>query len=274
MEIFLKTEDEILLVKRASQLVSNTLAELATIIRPGISTLQLDTLAETFIRDHGGIPILKDFPNPFGKPFPAAICTSRNAIVAHGIPSKNEIIQNGDIISVDCALSLDGYCGDSCYTFQVGDVHPRMQYLVENTKEALKRGIHSAVEGGHLQDIGNAIQKFSERKGLGIVRELTGHGLGKELHEGPQITNYGNKGEGPLLKSNLTLAIEPMLTLGNAKIGLLPDKWGVITLDGQPSAHFEHTIAIRKGQTEVLSSFDEIEKIERENHKIWQNNLR
>ena len=274
MEIFLKTEDEILLVKRASQLVSKTLAELATIIRPGISTLQLDTLAETFIRDHGGIPILKDFPNPFGKPFPAAICTSRNAIVAHGIPSKNEIIQNGDIISVDCALSLDGYCGDSCYTFQVGDVHPRMQYLVENTKEALKRGIHSAVEGGHLQDIGNAIQKFSERKGLGIVRELTGHGLGKELHEGPQITNYGNRGEGPLLKSGLTLAIEPMLTLGDAKIGLLPDKWGVITLDGQPSAHFEHTIAIRKGQTEVLSSFDEIEKIERENHKIWQNNLR
>ena len=266
MEIFLKTEDEILLVKRASQLVSKTLAELATIIRPGISTLQLDTLAETFIRDHGGIPILKDFPNPFGKPFPAAICTSRNAIVAHGIPSKNEIIQNGDIISVDCALSLDGYCGDSCYTFQVGDVHPRMQYLVENTKEALKRAIHSVVEGAHLQDIGNAIQKFSERKGLGIVRELTGHGLGKELHEGPQITNYGNKGEGPLLKSNLTLAIEPMLTLGNAKIGLLPDKWGVITLDGQPSAHFEHTIAIHEGQTEVLSSFDEIEKIERENH--------
>lgn len=266
MEIFLKTEDEILLVKRASQLVSKTLAELATIIRPGISTLQLDTLAETFIRDHGGIPILKDFPNPFGKPFPATICTSRNAIVAHGIPSKNEIIQNGDIISVDCALSLDGYCGDSCYTFQVGDVHPRMQYLVENTKEALKRGIHSAVEGGHLQDIGNAIQKFSERKGLGIVRELTGHGLGKELHEGPQITNYGNRGEGPLLKSGLTLAIEPMLTLGNAKIGLLPDKWGVITLDGQPSAHFEYTIAIHEGQTEVLSSFDEIEKIERENH--------
>lgn len=266
MEIFLKTEDEILLVKRASQLVSNTLAELATIIRPGISTLQLDTLAETFIRDHGGIPILKDFPNPFGKPFPAAICTSRNAIVAHGIPSKNEIIQNGDIISVDCSLSLDGYCGDSCYTFQVGDVHPRMQYLVQNTKEALKRAIHSAIEGGHLQDIGNAIQKFSERKGLGIVRELTGHGLGKELHEGPQITNYGNRGEGPLLKSGLTLAIEPMLTLGNAKIGLLPDKWGVITLDGQPSAHFEHTVAIHEGQTEVLSSFDEIEKIERENH--------
>lgn len=274
MEIFLKTEDEILLVKRASQLVSKTLAEIAKIIRPGISTLQLDTLAETFIRDHGGIPILKDFPNPFGKPFPATICTSRNAVVAHGIPKKNEIIQNGDIISVDCALLLDGYCGDSCYTFQVGDVHPRMQYLVENTKEALNRAINSAVVGGHLQDIGNAIQKFSERKGLGIVRELTGHGLGKELHEGPQITNYGNKGEGPLLKSSLTLAIEPMLTLGNAKIGLLPDKWGVITLDGQPSAHFEHTIAIRKGQTEVLSSFDEIEKIERENHKIWQNNLR
>lgn len=266
MKIFLKTEDEIELMRRANQLVGMTLAELAKYIKPGISTLQLDSIAEEFIRDHGATPTFKGFPNPYGAPFPASICTSVNEVVVHGIPSKDTVLQEGDIISIDCGTLLDGYNGDSCYTFCVGEVSDEKKQLLKITKESLYKGIEQAVAGNHIGDIGDAVQSYSESYGYGVVRELTGHGIGREMHEDPQIPNYGRRGNGVTLKAGMCIAIEPMITMGDRHIGLLPDKWGIIALDGKPAAHFEHTIAIRRGKAEILSSFEEIEQIERANN--------
>lgn len=262
MEIFLKTEDEINLMRRANQLVGATLAELGKHIKPGVSTLQLDKIAEEFIRDHGAIPTFKGFPNPFGGPFPGNICTSVNSIVVHGIPDEKTILRDGDIVSIDCGTLLDGYNGDSCYTFCVGEVAPEVKHLLKTTKESLYLGIEQAVAGKHLGDIGAAVQGHCENGGYGVVRELTGHGIGKEMHEKPQVPNYGHRGNGILLRAGMCIAIEPMITMGDRQIWLLPDKWGIITRDGKPAAHFEHTIAIREGKAEILSTFEEIEKIE------------
>ncbi|ETD16455.1 MULTISPECIES: type I methionyl aminopeptidase [Prevotellaceae] len=264
MEIFLKTEDEIELMRKANRLVGDTLAELAKHIRPGVTTLQLDKIAEEFIHDHGAIPTFKNFLNPFGEPFPASICTSVNAIVVHGIPSEKTILKDGDIISVDCGTLLDGFNGDSCYTFCVGEVSAPVKNLLKTTKEALYMGIERAVAGKHIGDIGYAIQEHCERRGYGVVRELTGHGIGRKMHEDPAIPNYGVCGGGVMLKAGMCIAIEPMITMGDRKIGLLPDKWGIITRDLKPAAHFEHTIAIRNGKAEILSSFEEIERLEGE----------
>lgn len=262
MEIFLKTEDEINLMRRANRLVGATLAELGKHIEPGVSTLQLDKIAEEFIRDHGAIPTFKGFPNPFGGPFPGSICTSVNNVVVHGIPDEKTILRDGDIISIDCGTLLDGYNGDSCYTFCVGEVAPEVKHLLKTTKEALYLGIEQAVAGKHLGDIGAAVQESCESEGYGVVRELTGHGIGKEMHEKPQVPNYGQRGNGVMLKAGMCIAIEPMITMGDRQIWLLPDKWGIITRDGKPAAHFEHTIAIREGKAEILSTFEEIEKLE------------
>lgn len=262
MEVFLKTEDEINLMRRANQLVGATLAELGKHIKPGISTLQLDTIAEEFIRDHGAIPTFKGFPNPFGEPFPGSICTSVNNIVVHGIPDEKTILKDGDIISIDCGTLLDGYNGDSCYTFCVGEVAPEVKHLLKTTKESLYLGIEQAVAGKHLGDIGAAVQEHCENEGYGVIRELAGHGIGKEMHEKPQVPNYGHRGNGMSLKAGMCIAIEPMITMGDRQIWLLPDKWGIITRDGKPAAHFEHTIAIREGKAEILSTFEEIEKLE------------
>lgn len=262
MNIFLKTEDEIELMRAANLLVGKTLAELGKNIKPGISTLQLDKIAEEYIRDNGATPIFKGFPNPFGEPFPASICTSVNNVVVHGIPNENTILRDGDIVSIDCGVSLEGFCGDSCYTFCVGSVNSHIRELLNCTKEALYKGIKNAVAGKHIGDISYAIQSHSEGHGYGVVRELTGHGIGKKMHEDPQIPNYGKCGEGVMLKSGMCIAIEPMITLGDRHVALLPDKWGIVTRDGKPAAHFEHTIAIRRGKADILSSFDEIEKIE------------
>ncbi len=264
MKVFLKTEDEISLMREANQLVGKTLAELAKHVIPGVTTLQLDKIADEFIRDHGGIPTFKNFPNPFGEPFPASICTSINEEVVHGIPRENQILKEGDIISVDCGILLAGYNGDSCYTFCVGEVAEETKELLNVTKEALYLGIKEAVAGNHLGDIGYAIQQYCESRGYGVVRELTGHGIGKEMHEEPKVPNYGRRGNGILLKEGMCIAIEPMITMGDRHIGLMPDKWTIRTLDGKPAAHFEHTIAIRKGQAEILSSFEEIELTEKE----------
>lgn len=264
MKVFLKTEDEISLMREANQLVGKTLAELAKYVIPGVTTLQLDKIADEFIRDHGGIPTFKNFPNPFGEPFPASICTSINEEVVHGIPRENQILKEGDIISVDCGILLAGYNGDSCYTFCVGEVAEETKELLDVTKEALYLGIKEAVAGNHLGDIGYAIQQYCESRGYGVVRELTGHGIGKEMHEEPKVPNYGRRGNGILLKEGMCIAIEPMITMGDRHIGLMPDKWTIRTLDGKPAAHFEHTIAIRKGQAEILSSFEEIELTEKE----------
>ncbi|MGN0069362.1 MAG: type I methionyl aminopeptidase [Prevotella sp.] len=267
MKIFLKTEDEIDLMRKANQLVGKTLAEIYKNIKPGVTTLCLDKIAESFIRDHGAIPTFKNFPNPFGGPFPASICTSVNDIVVHGIPSTDTVLKDGDIISVDCGVELDGFNGDSCYTFMVGEVKPDVKRLLKETKRSLYLGIVQSMEGNKVGDIGYAIQNHCEKYGYGVVRELTGHGIGRQMHEDPQIPNYGKKGEGVLLKAGMCIAIEPMVTLGSREICLLPDRWSIKTRDGSYAAHFEHTVAIRaKGKVEILSSFEEIERLEREHH--------
>ena len=265
MKIFLKTEDEIDLMREANQLVGATLAEVGKSIKPGVTTLQLDKIAEEFICDHGATPTFKNFPNPFGEPFPASLCTSVNQVVVHGIPSKDTILQDGDIISVDCGVLLNGYNGDSCYTFCVGNVKADIRQLLKITKESLYIGIEQAIAGNHIGDIGFAIQQHCEKQGYGVVRELTGHGIGRDMHEDPQVPNYGEKGDGVFLKEGMCIAIEPMIAFGDRHIGLMPDKWSIVTRDGKPSAHFEHTIAIHHGQPEILSSFKEIEHLEANN---------
>lgn len=259
MKIFLKTEDEINLMRKANQLVGSTLAELGKHIKPGVTTLQLDKIAEEFIRDHGAVPTFKNFPNPYGGPFPASICTSVNEVVVHGIPNKDTVLKDGDIISIDCGTLLDGYCGDSAYTFCVGEVRPEVKQLLKVTRDSLYKGIEQAVAGNHVGDIGSAIQDYCEGFGYGVVRELTGHGIGREMHEAPQIPNYGSRGNGVMLKAGMCIAIEPMITMGDRKIWMLPDKWSIVTRDNQLAAHFEHTIAIRKGKAEILSTFEGIE---------------
>lgn len=262
MKIFLKTEDEIELMRKANQLVGSTLAELGKHIRPGVTTLQLDKIAEEFILDHGAIPTFKNFPNPYGEPFPASICTSVNDVVVHGVPNDEVVLKDGDIISIDCGTLLDGFNGDSAYTFCVGEVSPEVKQLLKTTKESLYIGIEQAVAGKHIGDIGAAVQQHCETQGYGIVRELTGHGIGREMHEPPQIPNYGRRGNGVMLKAGMCIAIEPMVTLGDRQIWMLPDKWSIVTRDRKPAAHFEHTIAIRRGKAEILSTFEEIEHLE------------
>ena len=262
MKLFLKTEDEIELMRQANQLVGKTLGELAKHIKPGVTTLQLDKIADEFIRDHGAIPTFKNFPNPFGGPFPASICTSVNDVVVHGVPDSKTVLKDGDIISIDCGTLLDGFNGDSCYTFCVGEVSPEVRQLLKITKESLYLGIEQATAGKRVGDIGDTVQTYCESHGYGVVRELTGHGIGKEMHEDPQIPNYGRRGNGALLKSGMCIAIEPMITMRNRQIWMMPDKWTIRTRDGKPAAHFEHTIAIRRGKAEILSSFDEVEQLE------------
>ena len=265
MQIFLKTEDEIDLMRKANQLVGSTLAELGKHIKPGVSTLQLDQVAEEFIRDHGAIPTFKNIPNPYGEPFPASICTSINDVVVHGIPSNKDVLHEGDIISIDCGALLDGFNGDSCYTFGVGEISAEVKHLLQVTKRSLYLGIEQAIAGNHVGDIGYAIQTHCQSFGYGVVRELTGHGIGKSMHEDPSIPNYGSRGNGVMLKSGMCIAIEPMITMGDRKIGMLPDKWSIVTRDHLPAAHFEHTIVVRKGKAEILSSFVEVEHLEGQN---------
>ena len=248
-------------MRRANQLVGKTLGELAKHIKPGVTTLQLDKIADEFIRDHGAIPTFKDFPNPYGAPFPASICTSVNDAVVHGVPNNETVLKDGDIISIDCGTLLDGFNGDSAYTFCVGEVSEDVKKLLRITREALYLGIENAVAGRHLGDISSAVQDHCEKEGYGVVRELTGHGIGREMHEDPQVPNYGRRGNGVLLKAGMCIAIEPMITMGDRSIYMMPDRWTIRTRDGKPAAHFEHTIAIRQGKAEILSSFDEIENI-------------
>lgn len=258
--IFLKTEDEIELMREANLLVGRTLAEVAKAVKPGVTTRQLDKIADEYIRDNGAVPTFLGFPNPYGGPFPASICTSVNEQVVHGVPN-DEPLKDGDIVSVDCGTLLNGYNGDSCYTFCVGEVSEEVKTLLRITKESLYKGIESAMAGKRIGDIGYSIQQHCESHGYGIVREFVGHGIGKEMHEEPPIPNYGRRGNGTMIKNGMCLAIEPMITMGDPKIYMLPDKWTIITRDRKPAAHFEHTIAIHHGKPDILSSFDEIEKL-------------
>lgn len=258
--IFLKTEDEIELLREANLLVGKTLAELAKIVKPGITTLELDKIAEEFIRDSGAIPTFKDFPNPYGDPFPASICASVNDVVVHGIPNSTPL-KDGDIVSIDCGTQLNGFCGDSCYTFLVGDVAEDIIDLCKTTKEALYKGIDQAITGRRLGDIGFAVESHCLSHGYGVVREFVGHGIGRDMHEDPQVPNFGKRGTGSLLKNGLCIAIEPMITYGSREIFMDSDHWTVRTRDGRFAAHYEHTVVVRAGKADILSSFEEIEKV-------------
>lgn len=262
MTIFLKTEDEIELLRRANLLVGKTLSLLSTYIKPGVTTLQLDKVAEEFIRDSGAIPSFKGYPNPYGGPFPASICTSVNDVLVHGIPDKTTVLKDGDIISIDCGILFDGYHGDSCYTFSVGEVSKEVKHLLRTVKDALYKGISKSVAGNHLGDIGHEIDIYCRSNRCNIVRELTGHGIGREMHEDPIVPNYGLEGRGVLLKNGMCLSLEPIATLGSSSFFLMPDRWTVKTLDGSYAAHFEHTIAVRNGYADILSTFEEIERKE------------
>ena len=249
----LRSEEEINLIRESSLLVAKTHAELATLIEPGISPVKLDSIAEEFIRDHHAIPAFKGYNG-----FPNTLCISPNSQVVHGIPNNDPLI-NGDVISIDCGVLMNGYYGDSAFTYEVGDVSYEAKKLLQITKESLYRGIEQAVEGNRLGDISNAIQLFAESYGYGVVRELVGHGVGSELHEPPEVPNYGKKGEGVLLQEGLVLAIEPMINMGDRNIIQHDDGWTITTSDNMISAHFEHTIVVRKKEAEILSSFEEIE---------------
>ena len=259
--IYLKTEDEIELMRQANLLVGRTLAEIARIIKPGVTTRQIDALADPYIRDNGATPTFKGFPGQNGVPFPASVCTSVNEQVVHGIPTDTPL-KEGDIVSVDCGTLLNGYNGDSCYTFCVGEVSPEVRQLLKTTKESLYLGIEAAIAGRRVGDISYAVQRHCENQAYGVVRELCGHGIGREMHEDPMVPNFGRRGNGPQLKNGMCIAIEPMVTMGGREIGLLSDGWTIVTTDGKPAAHFEHTIAIHHGKADILSSFAEIEQIE------------
>lgn len=263
MKIFLKTEEEIELMRAANLMVGATLAEIKKAIKPGVTTRQLDKIAEEYIRDNGAVPTFKGFPNPCGgEAFPASICTSVNDEVVHGLPNDRPLLE-GDIVSVDCGILLNGYNGDSCYTFSVGETSEEVCSLLRTTKEALYLGIETALPGRRIGDIGNVVQAHCEAHGYGVVREFVGHGIGKQMHEDPPVPNYGRRGYGVQIKNGLCIAIEPMITMGSSKIYLTSDGWTVKTRDGKPAAHFEHTIAIHQGKFDILSSFEEIEKIEK-----------
>jgi methionyl aminopeptidase len=254
--IFLKSDEEIELLRISNQIVAKTLAELAKLIEPGVSTERLNKIADEFIRDNGGVPGFLGYSG-----YPKSICTSVNEQVVHGIPSEKVILEDGDIISVDCGVYKNGFHGDSAYTFCVGNVKPEIVDLLRTTKESLYKGIEMAQEGRRLGDLGNAIQSYCEAHGYSVVREMIGHGVGRNLHEAPEVPNYGRKGNGIMLKSGMTIAIEPMINMGSRNLVFEKDGWTTRTIDRKPSAHFEHSIAIRRGKADILSSFEYIELV-------------
>ncbi|MEM7055360.1 MAG: type I methionyl aminopeptidase [Bacteroidota bacterium] len=252
--IFLKREEEINIIREGACILSKTLGSLAQEIKPGVTTKALDKLAEEFISDHGGKPSFKGL-----KQFPASLCTSVNEIVVHGIPSHYEL-QEGDIISVDCGVSYRGYHSDSAFTFPVGEIGQTVSELLRVTKEALYQGISQVKAGGRIGDIGQAVQDYAHKHGYSVVRALAGHGIGRNLHEDPQIPNYGKKGCGVKLKKGMVLAIEPMINLGGQNVVEEKDGWTIRTLDRKPSAHFEHTVVVWEHQAEILTTYQYIEE--------------
>lgn len=251
--VYLKTEEEIALMRESNLLVSETLAEIARLMKPGIKTIDIDKVGEEFIRDHGGIP---GFLNYNG--FPNSLCISVNDQVVHGIPSSYEL-KEGDIVSVDCGVYKNEFHGDSAYTFPIGKIGDGVRKLLEVTKEALYLGIESAVEGKRIGDIGYVIQNHAESNGFSVVREMVGHGIGRNLHESPEVPNYGKRGRGMKLQKGLVIAIEPMINMGAKFIKQSKDGWTISTVDGKPSAHYEHTVAVDKGKAIILSDFKIIE---------------
>ncbi|HBG88101.1 MAG: type I methionyl aminopeptidase [Bacteroidales bacterium] len=253
--IYLKSDEEIELLRESNLLVARTLAEVAKAIKPGVSTLALDKIAETFIRDHKGEPAFLNYNG-----FPNSLCTSVNEQVVHGIPN-NIPLKEGDIVSVDCGALLNGFYGDSAYTFEIGEVKPEVKALLEATKASLYKGIEKAVEGNRIGDIGYAVQEYCEARGYSVVREMVGHGVGRDLHEAPEVPNYGRRGNGIKLRKGMVIAIEPMINLGKRQILMEDDQWTIRTVDRKVSAHFEHTVAIGKNECDILSSFKFVEEV-------------
>jgi methionyl aminopeptidase len=249
-----KTREEIELMRESALIVSKTLGMLAGEIKPGITTLQLDKLAETFIRDHGAVP---GFLGLYG--CPSTLLTSVNEQVVHGLPN-NRPIEDGDIVSVDCGALKNEFYGDHAYTFEVGEVAPETKKLLQVTKESLYVGIREFRVGNRVEDVGNAIQKYTEAEGYGVVRELVGHGLGRKMHEDPEMPNYGKRGRGKLFVEGMVVAIEPMINMGTKNVRQLKDGWTIVTRDGKPSAHFEHNVALINGRPELLSTYAYIYK--------------
>ncbi len=252
--IYYKTNEEIEGIRKSCLLVSKTLAEVARFIKPGITTLQIDKMVEEYMRDHGATPSFLGYRN-----FPNSACVSVNEVVVHGIPT-NLTLKEGDIVSVDCGATLDGFVGDSAYTFPVGEISREKKKLLEVTKESLNKGVEQARIGNRMGDISSAIQVYVEKHGYSIVRELVGHGVGKKLHEDPEVPNYGKRGNGLKLQEGLVIAIEPMVNMGKREIFTAEDEWTVYTRDRLPAAHFEHTVAIRKNGPDVLTTFRFIEE--------------
>lgn len=251
----LKNSEEIELIKESTRIVGLTLAEVAKHIKPGVPSVFLDRIAEEFIRDHQGVPSFKGYNG-----YPATLCISINDVVVHGIPRSN-MLQNGDIVSVDCGVYKNGFHGDYAYTFPVGEISKEKQLLIERTKKSLYLGIEEARKGNHIGDIGHAIQAYVEQFRYGVVRELIGHGIGKKLHEKPDVPNYGKPKTGPEIVQGMVFCIEPMINMGTHRVKMDADQWTIRTMDGKPAAHFEHQVAITEKGTEVLSTYQYIEEV-------------
>lgn len=254
--IYLKTDEEVELMRASNILLSKTYAEVAKYIEPGVTTAKLDRIAEEYIRDNGGVPGCKGYDG-----YPATLCTSVNEQVVHGIPNEKVVLKDGDIISVDSSVILNGFYSDSAYTFPVGNVSEQVLNLMRTTKAALFLGIEQAVTGHRLGDIGFAIQDFCEKAGYSVVREFVGHGIGRDMHEDPEVCNYGRRGNGPVLKTGMTIAIEPMICLGRRHVLIEDDGWTARTIDRKPCAHYEHSVCIRNGKADILSTFDYIQQV-------------
>ncbi len=257
--IHLKSTREIELMRASADLVGRTLAEVAALIEPGVTTARLDAVAEEYIRDHRAEPAFKGY-RVGQEVFPNTLCVSINEVVVHGIPGEDQL-REGDLVSVDCGVVLDGYYGDSAYTFAVGEISEENRALCRATYVALMRGIEQAKAGRRVGDISYAIQSYCEGLGYGVVRDLVGHGIGRSLHEDPQIPNFGRQGTGKKLREGLTICIEPMINRGTSDVVSDADGWTIRTADGLPSAHYEHMVVVRKGQAEVLSTFEYIERV-------------
>jgi methionyl aminopeptidase len=252
--VFYKTEEEIDIIRKGAKILSQAHGEVAALIRAGITTQELDARAEEFIKDHGAQPSFKGYNG-----FPYSLCISVNSVVVHGFPGKH-VLQPGDIVSIDCGVFYQGFHSDSAYTHPIEEVSEEVQRLLEVTKECLKLGIEKAVIGNRMGDVAATIQSNAEKAGFSVVRELVGHGIGRNLHEAPEVPNYGKRGQGLKLQNGLVLAIEPMINAGSKNIVQEADGWTIRTRDNKPSAHFEHTVVVRKDQAEILTTFDYIEK--------------
>lgn len=260
----IKTDEQVELMRKSALMVSQTLTEVAKMLKPGITTLSLDEFIGGYIKDHNGVP---SFLNYHGYPFNS--CISVNDVVVHGFPNKSEL-KDGDVVSIDVGIILNKWHGDHAYTFVIGEVAEDVQQLVRVTKESLYKGIEKAVSGNRMGDLAFAIQEHTERKyGYGVVRELVGHGLGQSMHEDPQVPNYGKRGSGVKLKEGMVLAIEPMINMGTKDVFTEPDGWTIRTKDGKPSVHFEHDVCVRKGKADILSNYAPIEEAERNNPNLF-----